>query len=156
MGFSESLTNGAAVLGTARRVSMQSRDLCRSSEWLVVSARLLRRRRPWIAGVADEPDEPTVRQRIREFVRSGVLRMDEPLCMSASKSEGWRECAICARLGLAAREIRYVENRASEGENEESPDPPLRCAVCLRDIPEGTGHFRFAESRCLVEVPAVG
>ena len=198
----EFLTNGAEVLSTARLVSMRSRDLCRSSEWLIVAARLLLLHRPWIAGAADDPDEPVLRQRIREFVTSGVLRADEPLRIWAGRSEGGKRCAVCGRpivrgqieyevtsvgslrllldrrcvelwelevkvargglanrqgkalsrnvVGLGAREVRPVEGRTLEA-NGKSPDPLLRCAICLKDIPEGTGYFRFGESRVHVE-----
>ena len=31
------------------------------------------------------------------------------------------------------------------------PDPPMRCAVCQEEIPEGSGHFRIAEARVHLE-----
>src|SRR5262245_3354175 len=162
----ELLTNGAEVLSTARLVSMRSHGLCRSSEWLIVSARLLLLHRPWIAGASDDPDEPTVRQRIREFVTSGVLVAGEPRRIWAGKSEGGRRCAVCGRpivrgqieygvtsvgslrllldrrcvelwdlevkVERGACEVRDVEGRTLEA-NEKSPDPLLRCAICLKD-----------------------
>jgi hypothetical protein len=53
------------------------------------------------------------------------------------------------RLGLGAREVRYVEGCAAEATSAKSS--PLRCAICHTDIPDGTGHFRLAESRVHLE-----
>jgi hypothetical protein len=108
----ELLAHGSEVIDAALAVSGRTRDLCRSSEWLVASARNLRRHRPWISGAADDLPEVAVRDRLREWLKGGVLRIEGPTRVWAGPSANGRRCSLCRRdihQGLMVYELTRAE-----------------------------------------------
>src|SRR5262245_47991046 len=101
----ELLASGAKELATSQRLHARAHTLRARTDWNVASARIVRRRRPWISGGVDPPDQET-RDRIRSLLDSWGIHRNRGLTLWAGKSLGGHPCAACRR-DIPIGEIEY-------------------------------------------------
>src|SRR5262245_64828479 len=101
----ELLAIGATKLATSHRLCDLGRTLRARTEWNLASARIVRRRQPWISGGVDPPDQET-RYRIRSLLDSWGIHRNHGLTLWAGKSLGGHRCAACDR-DIPTGEVEY-------------------------------------------------